>query len=257
MKQVVAHIAKQNGRAPEDRGLARGSLAVVADGVTRTPPPPNPYPDPSPAAVAAEVVMSLARRPEPPSPSYALLACANAALGRLNTRLGLWGAYREGTDDLAGVVAAAAYLGNGQIDWAYIGDCGVVALAVDGTVVAMTPDDIEPLRPGFPPSELPPHVRMATIRRGYRNMRLTSGGFGVLTGERWATKYIRHGTWPLVADTTVAVFSDGARPMLDDVVLCRLLASLDTTGRDISARLRHLASTRGLTDEATIAVVRS
>ena len=154
-------------------------------------------------------------------------------------------------DDLAGTVAAAAVTGLTTVDWTYIGDSGVGLITSDGAIRRISPDDIEPLRPLFPPSGMCAYTRMWTIRDLYRN-KVGAPGFGALTGEADALPYIRSGQWPRIPGDRVIVFSDGARPL----IVREDIRQMITREGDIEAAMKHAATSLGLTDEVSVAILR-
>lgn len=253
---LIAHMPKRDGRPSEDRAWADGNAAVVADGVTRTPHPSRGYPDPSPAAIAAQATVdAVVERLQGGGRPRDALVTANERVARINESLDLPPDVDDGPVDLAGAVAAVAVLAERVVSWAYIGDCGIAHVSAAAGLLATTPDDIEPLRHAFPPISEPGHIRMPAIRARFRNDP-TGRGFGVLTGEPAALRYVRSGTWPCVPGATVAVFSDGARPMLRDDHLLRLVSDASVDGDVVTRQLRALADTHDVNDEASLSIVR-
>lgn len=255
---TVAKTVKSNNRKPEDRGFASRDIAIVADGVTRTPPPGTPYPEPSPAAKAAEVaVESLSIQLAASNPNLVdALSRTNDEIALLNDDLGLWSGFESGTDDLAGTVVAVVAVRGTNLEWAYLGDCGIALLDNRGAVTEITPDAIEPLRAEFPPTSEPAHLRMSWVREHFRNTE-SGRGFGVLTGEPAATRHIKSGKWVITsAVAAVVAFSDGARPALHDARLRKAILDPTVTNEQLSKALLRAAVDQRLTDEATLAIIR-
>jgi Protein phosphatase 2C len=252
----VGHCPKADGRPAEDRGLATDRVVVAADGITRFPAPGRPYPSPSPGAIAAQIILEeVAQAAVRGGTPIGWLQNANNRIEQSNDRADAWARFSHHGDDVASAVAAVATTATSGISFAYIGDAGIAVLGADGKVSRITADDIQPIRRHFPPRSMPPHERMASMIDAFRN-RSDGSGYGALTGERAAERYIRCGVWRLRRDdTAVVAFSDGARPMLEtadfgsEILQCRHSAEL-------SAALRNFADRLRLDDEATLAVLR-
>lgn len=250
--ETTIYVRKPGTRPPEDRSLIGPRLAAVADGVTRIPPPGVAYPWPSPAALAADVLIDSIKRSSPSTGRelVAALASANTRLARLNDDLGYSELFTARIDDLAGTVGAAATTSASTVDWAYIADCGVAVITAEGSLRHISPDDIAPIRPLLPSSELSAYERMWTIRDLYRNTP-AGPGFGVLTGEAAALRYIRAGQWPKVPGDCVVVFSDGCRPLILRKDIRRIIAA----GGDAEGLMNQVAASLSLTDEVSAAVL--
>jgi hypothetical protein len=246
--ETTIYVPKPGTRPPEDRSLVGPQLAAVADGVTRIPPPGVAYPSPSPSALAADVLVDSIMRSSPSTAQelVAALASANTRLAYLNHDLGYSELFAARIDDLAGTVGAAATTNASTVDWVYIADCGVALITAEGALRHISPDDIAPIRPLFPSSEVSAYERMWTIRDLYRNT-LGGPGFGVLTGEPAALRYIRAGHWPKVPGDCVAVFSDGCRPLILREDIRRIIVA----GGDAEGLMNRVAASLGLTDEVS------
>jgi hypothetical protein len=163
------------------------------------------------------------------------------------------------SEDFASTVGAAVQMQERGVDWAYIGDSGVALLDCTGAVEKETPDDIEPLRVRFPKvGALPPGERHLHLRALYRNPDDPAvPGFGVLTGEPAALRYVQSGSWEGLSPTdVVVVFSDGFRPFLRNglgpsLALWAAHRCTDEVWADHLERVRRLQPEL-FTDEATL-----
>jgi hypothetical protein len=252
-RSLVVHVPKAGNRVSEDSWVVRDRIAVVADGVTRTPAPGQAYPRPSPAKLAADTIVRVVG--ETTTRLAATLSTANCHVRDLNAQLGLEGPYERGEDDLAGAVAAAARVFPGWVEWTYIGDSGVALLSPTGDAMHVTPDDIAPLRPSFPScTDMHPSDRMRIVREGYRNQD-SDPAFGVLTGETWATRFIRSGVWRGTGGCTVIVFSDGFRPLLRDRHLCVSLVRANHPHGALEDIVLKATARHAVTDDVSAAIL--
>lgn len=244
-------------RADEDVAVAIGSTLAIADGVTRDPRPDGTYPRPSPAAMAATLFCSVLEEHHRDAPGL-IFCAANSRIAEFNRESGLEANRDVSANDLAGTVAALARAEPAdRVTWAYIGDAGAALVADDGTIVEQTPDDVDAARRHFP-AGVSPHESRAIIRGELRNHpNCPPGGYGVLTGEASALKYMHEGVWAAGPSIGYLVFSDGFRPMLQSAEVRRALAGAlrgDRTRDDVIAAC-NAKRARSATSERHEAIV--
>jgi serine/threonine protein phosphatase PrpC len=229
----------------EDATFARGSVLVVADGVSR-----NFYDKDVPSSPAAKAsrsvtqvlgsVLQSAPQDEPITREMFQRAftLANESVQTVNaneeydidgTKTTLW----ENPDffkrDLAGAVASAVVRRGNKVDYGFIGDCRIFALSPTGQVVweALTPQTNKvsqakevfdsPSVKQLPPKDDPnyPSDRIKYIQRVHQEYRNNPSAdhptYGVLTGQPEAVddQYLVTGSFECEPDTVIVLSSDG------------------------------------------------
>lgn len=123
-------------------------------------------------------------------------------------------------NDLAGCTFAGVVQKKNMIYYAYISDCGIAIIGKNGEVVFKTekqgPDkfkkDIElavKARGGWGKAEA-----RRFIRKEVRNNPNCPYSFGVLTGQKQASDYVRTGSFELKPGELVLVYSDGTEEIM-------------------------------------------
>src|SRR3989344_141341 len=178
---------------------------VVADGVSRDTYAQDGY---SPAREAAEQATHtiashlIASQEDTQDPFIALREAfqqGNEAVRIVNEKENLWG---EGNHDylerdLAGSCAAALVRGKGFFFYAYVGDCRIFHIPINGELFR-NPDQVMEARTEFP-NEGSREERGGTIRKERRNKPDSPHKtYGVLTGEDEALnpEYLKTGSFP-------------------------------------------------------------
>ena len=238
-------------------------IYLVADGVTRTPGPTG-YPDPSPAAIAAKNVIGeahayLAQITDKTTQAWRLAAShGNRAVADYNRQQ--LGITSETTDywmnDLAGALLAGLALHDAHFSWGFMTDCGIAQLR-KRELVFITPDRLRPIRDRCFSKirATDQRERQIIIRRDYRNKpsQGTDKSYGVLTGESTAVRYFETGQQRFEIGDTLLVFTDGIRPLIEDVAYRQTL----TEGSD-SVLSEDLTSTSYYEkDDATLIIIRT
>ncbi len=229
----------------EDQFFANKKVAVVADGITRDPigiswtetkenlkKAIEHYPRPSGAELAAKEVASTFEHNFTGNLKETMIL-ANNNIKLLNEKYVPVCDYLE--NDYYGTVAAATFIENHILYYAYICDCGIIVYDKNGKIIFQTEDEYEKIsRPFF--KKLPylwEDDRARVIRRrDYRNnLNMICDGkcvsYGALTGEDSAKFFIREGMLPLKNDNVVVVYSDGFFNYLHDPQFIEQILNFD------------------------------
>ncbi len=216
----------------EDQSYASGNEAIVADGITRDPIGISDlsdyyneeflekYPRPSGSELAAKMVCDTFSKTNG-SLKDKLIKC-NDIVRELNNKYILKCDYLE--NDYYGVVASCIKFENNVLNYAYIGDCGIIVYDRLGNVKFQTEDDkklySDPYicKIGIPWNV--PEGRVI-VRRDYRNnlKNIQDGkcvSYGAITGEKSAIEFIKSGQVQLADDDIIVVYSDGFEDFLHD-----------------------------------------
>jgi serine/threonine protein phosphatase PrpC len=227
--------------APREDALAANTerkIFAAADGVTRDwdalQRGEAAYPTPSPATDAADAsAAAILDALETAEPSEAhlcrALEAANAAVRAVNERWDLW----ENPDylqrDLAGAVAAVAWVHGNRLLAGWIGDCGV-AVVRNGRLAWITRDQLDDVI-----AYLRRHpavyddARRVFTRRDLRNRPDAQEegrpiSYGVLTGEPPAESYIETAALDVQPGDVIAAHTDGFRPYFEEPDFLALLS---------------------------------
>lgn len=209
----------------EDQFYTSENEAIIADGITRdsigcgnvhdcTPQEIiDKYPRPSGSEKAAKLICNTFSKVSG-TLIEKLIKC-NEKVKELNDKEIINCDYLE--NDYYAAVASCFKIENNILDYAYIGDCGIVIYDKSGNIKFQTEDDKEKYSD--------PYIRKlgldwklpetrAIVRREYRNNleNIQDGkcvSFGALTGEESAIKFIKSGSLEIVQGDIVIVYSDG------------------------------------------------
>ncbi len=217
-----------------------GSIAVVADGVTRDPCDWLPdtsmflgklkfawkYPRLSPAAEAAKIVCRVVPEVLLDYREKDEKAIENA-LEMANRRIVSWNMLHfpepdYATRNKAGCVAAVSATGRDYIHYGYLSDCGVTVVDESGKLVFKTPD-IGPARydrerwqtKSLKGREWRDPEARKIVRRDFVNKKDSPYAYGVLNGDQDATKYfVSKGRIERKGGEIVLTYTDGVEPSL-------------------------------------------
>lgn len=197
-------------------------IFAVADGVTLETGPDGVYPKVSGAGSAAEIFCkTIVKEIEKIYKNFGaadlkkVFAKANAAVGKYNRSRGRFkDKLNYGDFDLFAATAAFAVIKEGMVYWASICDSAVVHFSKDGQLKFKSKDDWNVIRENLPPDwlKIPSSERKKIIRKTYRNGVSPDGrliGYGVVTGEKAAERYLNTGKFAVAAGEVVMIFSDG------------------------------------------------
>jgi hypothetical protein len=239
---------------------------VVADGVSRTKNEKDEYPYPSPARMASRVAAdAMGQALADGKEMKQTFADGNAAVKKLNEKLGLWDNHDYWVNDFAGTVGAVVVERDGKTEYGYIGDCGVAHISATGELLWHSDDDVEAARVGFPKMEHRPAFAPSTqevkdrfikVRKDFRNNpKADYKTFGVLTGEDAALEYVKTGSLETKPGELVVVYSDGILPfILKDPVFRGLLLKGDQ--EEIRQYIDERSSQETHYDEKTVIILR-
>ncbi len=216
----------------EDQYEASGNEAIVADGITRDPIGISDlsdyyneeflekYPRPSGSELAARMVCDTFSKTNG-SLKDKLIKC-NDIVRELNNKYILKCDYLE--NDYYGVVASCISFENNVLNYAYIGDCGIIVYDRLGNVKFQTEDDKKLYSdPYIRKIGIPWNVPegRVIVRRDYRNnlKNIQDGkcvSYGAITGEKSAIEFIKSGQLQLADGDIIVVYSDGFEDFLHD-----------------------------------------
>ncbi len=116
--------------------------------------------------------------------------------------------------DLFAATSAFVIIKDDTIYWGSICDSHVMAFKKDSSLVFESPDCWPNLRKNLPLDwkEKPENIRKKAIRSIYRNGLNENGetiGYGVITGEESANRYLKSGKFTIDRDDLVTIFTDG------------------------------------------------
>ena len=237
----------------------RYPIFVVADGVTliQNLIEKRPYPNPSPAgdvtrifceAMVAELEFRYQSVTE--SDLREAFRAANAAVGAYNNT---HGRTRASVDywncDYVAATAAFAVIKEASVYWGSICDSYVMCFAEDSTLQFKSPNchDLTEVKPAaFEADEKDPKARAQYVWRTKRNALNASGarvGYGVVTGEHEANRYLSTGSFSAHPGDVITVCTDGFEDHLKRPEFTRLLGSwpddLEQQVREQAARLQE------------------
>ena len=145
--------------------------------------------------------------------------------------------------DIFATTFTAAVVRDNTLYWMSIGDSFVSVFDADNKHIFKTPDmwpdRHEYLPEGF--GDLPLSERMKIIRHDYRNGIDEQGrliGYGVVTGDERAERYIKTGSLPLPEDHLLTVYTDGYEAYFDHPEFVELLVSCSS---DCKAQLQEFS----------------
>ena len=109
---------------------------------------------------------------------------------------------------------ALAMIKNNMVYWATICDSSILRFDQNGHLVFRSPNDWDNLRKNLPENwvSIPPADRKKIIRKKYRNGMDKNDhpiGYGVITGEKNAEKYLNSGKFPAVSGDVIFIITDG------------------------------------------------
>lgn len=196
-------------------------IFAVADGVTLEY-SGGKYPNPSGAGEVAKIFCEAVIKET--EKSYSRFAVsdikkvfikANFAVGKYNCSQGRIKKKLNYLDfDLFAATAAFVVIKNNCVYWASMCDSSVIHFNKSGKLKFYSPDCWPNLRKNLPAgwAEIPENERIKIIRKVYRNGIDGKGnliGYGVVTGEKIAEKYLNCGKFAVEAGDMIAVLSDG------------------------------------------------
>jgi len=198
------------------------SIFAVADGVTLELNERGSYPKPSGAgavakifcrAIVQEIEKAYSRLTVPGlkkvfAKANSAVAKYNRSHGRAPGRLDYW------SYDLFAATAAWAAVKENQVYWSTLCDSSLACFDGHGRIKFKSPDCWETYRKNLPSdwTKLPEAERKKIARRVYRNGVNARGeliGYGVVTGEKAAERYLKYGRFTVDKGDVVFVFSDG------------------------------------------------
>jgi hypothetical protein len=132
----------------------------------------------------------------------------NKASNRIKSKLNYWDL------DLFAATASLAVIKDKIVYWASICDSFVFHFKKDGTIGFKNPDCWDILRKNLPKNwlEIPEAERKRIVRKIYRNGINKNGrpiGYGVITGEKEAEKYLFFGKLAVEEGDVIMIFTDG------------------------------------------------
>lgn len=144
-----------------------------------------------------------------------IFCSANSRIGeynKLNNRIE--GKLNYWDFDLFATTGSFAVIKDSLVYWASISDSSVFHFKKDGNLSLKTPDCWEILRKNLPKNwlKIPADERKKLIRRKYRNgldKKENPIGYGVITGEKEAEKYLKFGKFEVEAGDLILIFTDG------------------------------------------------
>ncbi len=197
-------------------------IFAVADGVTLETGPDGAYPKVSGAGAAAKIFCeAVVKEIEKIYKNFGLsdlkkvFAKANAAVGKYNRARGRFKDKLNYWDfDLFAATAAFLVIKEGNVYWASICDSGVAHFNKDAQLVFKSDDKWNVIRENLPADwlKIPESERKKIIRKTYRNGVGPTGrliGYGVVTGEKAAERYLNCNKFTVDKGDAVLLFTDG------------------------------------------------
>ncbi|MBI2052270.1 MAG: protein phosphatase 2C domain-containing protein [Candidatus Sungbacteria bacterium] len=233
---VAAGIAVLNRFGIELRGLNKHTrpqedfltvskkhpIFAVADGVTLEPGSDGVYPRVSGAGEAARIFCEVAvKEAERIYKNFGVpdlkkvFTKANAAVGKYNRAHGRFKDRLNYWDfDLFAATAAFLVVKDSTVYWAAICDSGAVRFKPPAQLVFKSDDKWNVIRENLPPDwlKIPKKERQKIIRKTYRNgvgFNNQLIGYGVVTGEKAAERYLNFGKFSVEGGDVVMIFTDG------------------------------------------------
>ena len=209
----------------EDQFYADDSKAIIADGITRDPigisdfstcssqEITEKYPRPSGAEMAAKAMCETFSKVD--GTLIEKLVKCNETVKELNNKYIQKCDYLE--NDYYAAVASCISIENDILNYAYIGDCGIIVYDKFGNIKLQTEDDKElysdPYIKKLGLNWDLPETRVI-VRKEYRNnlANIQDGkcvSYGAITGEEAAIEFIKQGKVKLEQGDMIAVYSDG------------------------------------------------
>jgi serine/threonine protein phosphatase PrpC len=132
----------------------------------------------------------------------------NIKQGRVKNKINYW------DFDLFAATAAFVIIKNDYVYWASMCDSSVTHFNKSGKLKFSSPECWQDLRKNLPANwdEIPECERRKEIRKTYRNgidKKCNLIGYGVVTGEEIAEKYLNFGKFPIESGDIVVVLTDG------------------------------------------------
>jgi serine/threonine protein phosphatase PrpC len=162
----------------------------------------------------------------PSSDFLAAFRAGNRSAARVNIGRSKYHIFREHKGLFAATVTTAIVTGR-RLDWAHICDAGVAVITKDGKL-KMKKDDCRHSFPWFKDTkQYEASARTFFIRTIVRNAIGPDGqlqGYGVVTGEPEAERYIESGKYSLLPGESAVLFSDGFASYLELPAFRKLIA---------------------------------
>jgi len=206
----------------------KNPIFAVADGVTLSVNPGEKYPLPSGAGKAAKIFCEEAvKEGERLYNSFSesdiaeIFDLANKAVGNFNEEKGLTKKKINYWDvDYYSVTSAFALSKGNKFYWGSICDSQVVQFDKRGKLKFISNDGwsyLEKSKPGW--DQLPMRKRMTYIHKTFRNILDKNGltnGYGVISGEKNALKYVNLGSLNASKGDIFLIFTDGFSPYIKE-----------------------------------------
>jgi hypothetical protein len=197
-------------------------IFVVADGVTLELDKNGNYPNPSGAGEAAkifceEIVRLCEKKYEEfgGADTISIFKEANKAVGDYNEKQGRTKEKINFWDfDLFAATGAFVVVKNKTVYWASICDSYVIRFDKNNSLIFQPPNCWQNAEKKLPPDwkDIELNERKKIIRKVYRNGINEKGeliGYGVITGEEAAKRYLNYGKFSAEGDDMVAILTDG------------------------------------------------
>lgn len=234
------------------------SVFAVADGVTLELDERGFYPNPSGAGAVAKIFcQAVVRETEKVYSRFTVpdlkkvFVAANAAVAEYNRKHGRApGQIDYWSRDLFAATAAWAVVKDNQIYWSVLCDSGVACFDEQGRAKFKSPDCWTIYRKNLPSdwTKTPEVERKKTARRVYRNGVNAQGeliGYGVVTGEKAAERYLHRGKFTVNKGDTVFIFSDGFENYINQADFVKIFAEWP---RDLTKKIKTYTANKSLQD---------
>lgn len=215
--------------------------AIVADGITRDPIGilnledckgciSKFYPRPSGASIAANTVVETLKNARTGT-LFEVFKRANKKVKEINEKYN--GIYDYLENDYYSTVASAVQIKENLIEYAYIGDCGIILMDKDKTIKFQTENGVKEAIKHFDTKGIPWSNKEARkwIRKNYRNNKNEKYSYGAFTGEESALLYIKAGILKKEKGDIIILYSDGFYPFLKkeffEIVLTKEQSKID------------------------------
>lgn len=270
-KKTFENTQRANCNFPvEDQFYADDNEAIIADGITRDPIGISDfstcssqefidkYPKPSGSEMAAKEMCETFSKANG-TLIEKLIKC-NEIVKKLNDKYIKKCDYLE--NDYYAAVASCISIENNILNYAYIGDCGLIVYDKLGDVKFHTEDDKE--------VDSDPYIKKlglkwnlpearARIRREYRNNldNIQDGkcvSYGAITGEDAAIKFIKQGKLELVQGDMIVLYSDGFVNFLREQEFISKLLNFDNDEFENYVNVHSLSDYKKYGQEKTILV---
>jgi len=210
----------------EDFYYIGNNKAIIADGITRDPigilnleeingEISKFYPRPSGAAIAANTVVETLKNTK----TLTLLEMyrkANKKVKEINEKYN--GIYDYLENDYYGTVSSSVWIKENFIEYAYIGDCGIILMDKNRNIKFESTNDVKEAKKHFDTKGIPWSNKEARkwIRKNYRNNKCEKYSYGALTGEESALLYLKAGILKKEKGDIIILYSDGFYPFLKE-----------------------------------------